>query len=103
LCQVETTPLVIDSPTEGIFTSVAMPEHYVSQSSVAVEMRFVNRYGRSVLMGRMRRSREYRGSNRKRVGDETGLLALVASKRANGRAGAGFTSGVRDFAAKKRA
>jgi hypothetical protein len=30
LCQAETTPLVIDSPTEGILTSIAIGESYVS-------------------------------------------------------------------------
>jgi hypothetical protein len=30
LCQAETTPLVIDSPTEGTLTSIAIGENYVS-------------------------------------------------------------------------
>ncbi len=42
-------------------------------------------------------------SNRKRVGNETGLLALMSSERADGGAGAGFAAGIGDFGAKKRA
>lgn len=43
---------------------------------------------------------EKRGSNRKRVGDEGGLLAFVAGERADGRTCAGVASSVGDFAAK---
>src|SRR5207249_11799384 len=42
-------------------------------------------------------------SNRKRIGDEAGLLAFVASKCAHSRAGARVASGVGNFAAKERA
>ena len=42
-------------------------------------------------------------SHRKRVGNEARLLALVASKRADGGAGAGFATGVGDFGAENRA
>src|SRR5437867_12749639 len=40
--------------------------------------------------------------NRKRVGNQAGLLAFVAGERADGGAGAGFAAGVRDFGAEKR-
>src|SRR5438067_12516996 len=39
--------------------------------------------------------------NRKRIRNQAGLLALVAGECADGRAGTGFASGVRDFRAKK--
>src|SRR5438034_5853967 len=42
LCQTDTTPLVIDSPTAGILTSIAMRGNYISQSSVSVETGFAN-------------------------------------------------------------
>src|SRR5881397_234246 len=42
-------------------------------------------------------------SNRKRIGDEAGLLAFVASKCTDSRAGARVASGVGNFAAKERA
>src|ERR1700745_179600 len=34
LCQTETTPLVIDSPTAGIFTSMAMLENYPASAGL---------------------------------------------------------------------
>src|SRR4029077_4110740 len=42
-------------------------------------------------------------SHRKRVGNETRLLAFVAGERADSRAGTGFAPSVGDFGAEKRA
>src|SRR5947208_7532987 len=51
----------------------------------------------------MRIRRRKCGSNRKRVGNQAGLLAFVAGECADSRAGASVASRVGDFAAKERA
>src|SRR5206468_5857092 len=51
----------------------------------------------------MRIRRRKVSSNRKRVGNQAGLLAFVAGECADSRAGAGVASRVGDFAAKERA
>src|SRR5438552_1773833 len=43
LCQAETTPLVMDSPTAGIFTSMAMRENYAAPAGL------IERRGRDVF------------------------------------------------------
>ena len=71
--------------------------------SVAVEMRFVNSYGAYVPSTNATDEENTATSNRKRVSHQTGLLAFVASQRANRGAGAGFAASVGNFGAENRA
>src|SRR5437660_10768211 len=71
--------------------------------SVAVEMRFVNSYGAYVPSTNATDEADTASSNRKRVSHQAGLLAFVASQRANGGAGPGFAASIGDFGAENRA
>src|SRR5437764_7060350 len=53
LCQTETTPLVIDSPTAGIFTSMAMLENYPASAGL-IERRVRGAFRQQRLAGALR-------------------------------------------------
>src|SRR5437588_2269706 len=52
LCQAETTPLVMDSPTAGIFTSMAMRENYAAPAGL-IERRGRDVFRQSVQLDRL--------------------------------------------------
>src|SRR6266581_8534084 len=104
LCQTETTPLEIDSPTAGIFTSMLMSGLQYSQTKRVVEPNVLNlRCGVPLRLrsGHAQLARLH--LDLERFGSQARLLAFMDGERTDRRTGTGVATGVGDLAAEKLA